>query len=374
MQWFSGSSTRLTVVAVVGALLAGCGEPPARTATTGAATTETTASSSETTVYPGGEDTGDGMDASSSGYAGPELPLLLHRGTGDGISVWVRRWPGSYPIQHSATGWVPPAWCFPDGQVRVSYQYGQAVGESYVSSYAAPAHDAVATTVYGGYAEGTPLRIVVMQVATGVTQIGATWSDGVSDAATPQDGWVVLAAAGADTGEATFTVTDADGERAFTPDWSGEANAEWMTACMEPEYELPPPGEQPADAAAERQALRDRFDELWTPAVELVDKVDQYVSDTTGLVAALQAVFSGSSAELAATASHTMTEIVFVSPTEAWFRYHLGTSAGALPALFGHATKVDGRWMFDRAMVCQEVALVGVQCSPPGNSLLPPQG
>ena len=75
------------------------------------------------------------------------------------------------------------------------------------------------------------------------------------------------------------------------------------------------------------------------------------------------------------TAEYQLNDLVFTSPTEAWFMYEIHTTTvGVLGNRFGIVRLVDGDWRFARAVVCQDLSLAGAPCSPAVNDIQPPAG
>ena len=67
-------------------------------------------------------------------------------------------------------------------------------------------------------------------------------------------------------------------------------------------------------------------------------------------------------------------ELVFTSPTEAWFRYDIDSPMASFADRYGMAVLgEDGVWRLTRQSVCQDLALVpGTTCVPSVSQLLPP--
>ena len=150
-------------------------------------------------------------------------------------------------------------------------------------------------------------------------------------------------------------------------------SSEYRAACEPPPPVLPDAGEQPADADAARAAI----DEAWRVA-HFRDSDDEtrlsFVDDGTGLPEAWEALQSGQYAEAARTSTTTVHELVFTSPTEAWFRYDIETSITNFYDRYGMAIMNDaGTWQITRQTICQDIALApGFGCSPTVDTLLPP--
>ena len=148
----------------------------------------------------------------------------------------------------------------------------------------------------------------------------------------------------------------------------------WQKDCSPPPPELPQPGEQPEDAEAAEAEIRANFIALFDRDAVFEDRAEQLLDDTTGLQDALDQLEAGGFADAAQTSSRTMTDLVFVSPDEAWFGYDLETVFSDFPSRFGIAYLIDGQWRIARAVICQDFALAGVYCNPPVNDIYPAVG
>jgi len=270
-------------------------------------------------------------------------------------------------------GWTPPSFCTPSGGIRAAMTYKDSVGIASGSRYEEPRDGLNVIQFSAGYAEDNVFRVLVMQVGDDVLQVTATWADGRADGAAAVGGWVVLGSPGPSNTKFDLTVTTATGAKDIAYDQlPREGDVAWQKACSPPPPELPPAGEQPNDAAAAEQQIRDNFDLLWSQDVDFEDKGADLLDDTTGVKDAIDQVFSGSLGDVASTAVHTMNKIVFTSPTEAWFEYDISTTNGNFTGRFGIAYLIDGKWRFARAVICQDLQLAGAQCQPYVDQIVPP--
>ena len=256
--------------------------------------------------------------------------------------------------------------------MRVSMTYKDAIGISNGSRYTAVRDGGLTLTLFSaGYAENEHFRVLVLQVEEGTTLATATWADGTVDSAAPVKGWVVLASPGDSTVEFDISLQIPNGMKNVAYDQlPRDGDLEWQKACNPPPPELPPPGEQPDDPSAAEQEVRDVFDLLWNRDVPLDEKV--VLDDTTGVADAIEQVDNGGFAGTAQTALHTITGVVFTSPTEAWFTYDLNTDITDFTNRFGIAYRIDGVWVISRAVICQDLALAGGQCIPFIDEIRPP--
>lgn len=338
-----------------------------------------------------------------SDYIGPELQLLYQRVTETGIRVTLQDsgdWNDFggemvFPDQPAVTtaesiaeaqplgviappdtvgnvGWQPAAWCNAVGGLRITMSFKEAIGVSNGQRYLEPRAGGVSVSLYSsGHAEGVPFRVLAMQVRPDVTLVTTTWADGMSDGGAPVNGWVAVASPGAANVAFDVTLESANGTDVIPfDDMPRDGDVEWQKGCNPPPPELPPAGEQPDDRDAAEQEVRAVFDLLWDRDIPLDEKV--VLDDDTGVAEAIDQVDNGGFGEAAETAVHTMTELVFTSPTEAWFMYDLETSVTNFPNRFGIAYRIDGVWVISRAVICQDLSLGGGQCFPFVDQIYPP--
>ena len=271
-------------------------------------------------------------------------------------------------------GWTPPGWCSPAGGFRVSMRFQDSIGTSQGSWYTEPRNGLNSTLFSSGFAEGTPFRVLVLQVAADVTSVAVRFIDGAADVGQPENGWLALAVPGAREGRFELTVEDSGGSRVIGwRDFLQMGDPAWQEECIPPPPVLPPAGaEQPADAAAVERIIRNRFDLLWDANRPREDKPDDLLDDWTGVVEASAEVFAGRFGEAAKSAIHLVTGFVFVSPTVAWVTYDISTINGRFTNRFGYATLIDGSWRLSRDVICQDLALAGAMCEPSSNTIQPP--
>jgi hypothetical protein len=215
----------------------------------------------------------------------------------------------------------------------------------------------------------------MVQARADITEVAVAWPDGATDRASVDDGVAVLVVPGGGAYDSDYTieVTDAAGVRSLTVDdlqhWDDPV---WREACQEPPPALPDAGEQPADPVAAEAAIRERFALLWDRGIDRADKPDDLLSDWTGVAEAADAVFAGEYGDSATHAVNTIEELVFVSPTDAWFRYTIDTDVAFFSDLYGTAALVEGVWQFPRALMCQNLGLAGPGCEPYEEQIYPP--
>lgn len=338
-----------------------------------------------------------------SDYLGPELKVLYQRVTEAGIRVSVQDngdWNdfGGEPVFPDAPaattaesiaeaqplgviappdttgigGWQPAAWCNAVGGIRITMSFKEAIGVSNGQRYAEPRGGRLSVSLFSsGHAEGVPFRVLAMQVRDDVTLVTASWADGTSDGGAPVNGWVAVATPGAADVAFDVSLETANGTEEIPFDEvPRDGDLEWQKGCSPPPPELPPAGEQPDDPDAAEQEVRDVFDLLWNRDIPLDEKV--VLDDTTGVADAIEQVDNGGFGEAAQTSVHTINEVVFTSPTEAWFMYDLETSITNFTNRFGIAYRIDGVWVISRAVICQDLSLGGGQCFPFVDQIYPP--
>jgi hypothetical protein len=309
---------------------------------------------------------------------GAEHQLVWEQTTEDGVRVRVLLGPGlptSMPGDYGVPGWAPAPFCWGTREMRVTVDGPDVVDVSY-GQWFDEIYGGIAIPLLAdvGWADGRPLRVVVVQLDGEVDEVAIRWDDGVTARSDVVDGLAVLLAPGTESwshpyeldvaGPAgTSTVSQADLDRSADP--------AWREACNPPPPSLPDPGEQPADPDAERAAITERFAILWDQDTPPEDK-PEVLDDRTGVDDAVAAVYEGGFAATARTAVHRIDEIVFTAPTTAWFRYGIDTDTGYFGDRYGVATLTADGWIFPRALICQDLALAGGQCEPIAETIYPP--
>ena len=341
----------------------------------------------------------NGFPDYGSDYMGPQLDTMFQRTTDTGIRLVLQNsgdWQNfamvdeGFGVAVTAVGiaakvappdtgpdgsWVAPAWCSPIGGFRLTMLYKDAVGVSNGSRYGEP-RDGISTTLFSsGYAEGVPFRALVLNLADDVISATATWQDDATDAAVPVDGWVVLATPGEASGKFTLVLQTEAGERTIAwNDLPQDGDLGWQKDCSPPPPSLPEAGEQPDDPVGAEAEIRANYELLFDQNISFEDKGEQLLDDTTGVLEAIEQLQTTGFGDAATTSVHTMVDLVFVSPNEAWFSYDLQTQFGDFPNRFGIAYLIDGEWRFARAVMCQDLALAGISCNPPVNDIYPAVG
>lgn len=308
-------------------------------------------------------------------YTAAPLELVLEQTIDDGYRVRVMRgeewgdegWEGE---------WRPADFCWGNREMRITIDGPDVVDVVGGSWYDELYRDVQVTSVNEvGWADGRPMRILTVQAAAGVSEVAVTWADGATARAPVSAGVAVLVVDGGGAFEGTYTleVTGPNGTSTLTQaDLNYASDPDWRASCEMPPPALPEAGEQPADPDAARAEIEARFDLLWDRSVPFGEKPAGLLDDETGIAEAAEAVMTGDFAETAESAEHVLEELVFTSPTEAWFRYGIETSTTYFGQRYGTATLTDAGWTFPRALVCQDLSLAGGVCNPGFEPIYPP--
>jgi hypothetical protein len=280
----------------------------------------------------------------------------------------------SYGYGDPGSTWRPAPFCSTTTEARLTVDGPDLVDVAYTGWYGALFGDVAVLPAEAGFADARPLRLLQVQTSPDVTEVAVVWPDGASDRTAVVDGVAVLVVDGSNPWDGwSLEITDGSGTRTVTvSDLDHLGDPDYRAACVEPPPALPDAGEQPADRAAAEAALRARFDLLWARTVSADDKPDDLLDDRTGVDAAIAQVFEGPYAAVAESATRTIDELVFTSPTEAWFRYGIDSDNGYFGPRYGTATLTNGVWVFPRALVCQDIGLAGGACDPWADDIYPP--
>lgn len=315
--------------------------------------------------------------AGDEAYFGPSwdrYELVLTRTTAAGYSVRALlgpRWDAEpYVAEAGVDGdsagstWEPANWCYPNRELRIGVSGPDLIDVGSVGWHdRRPGNTPFVAVAEIGWIDSAPIRVVAVHADPAAVHASVIYPDGGSDESSLTDGVAVLVVPGSDAWAGyEVRVTDGSGDVAVVTAASPWADADWRAACEPPPPELPLAGEQPADPGAEG-AVRDVFARLFDRSTPVADR-EALVDDPTGVAAAFEAVADGPFADIAATAVHVLDELVFTSPTEAWFRYGIETSSGYFGSRFGQAFLIDGSWRIARDAVCQDLSLGGAQCVP----------
>lgn len=311
-------------------------------------------------------------------YEEPQMQLLAERTTPSGVVLraHLSRYDNGTYAFGGPPGWAPAGWCFPQGNLRLSVVAPNSVNVTNASWYEELKNGLSITTFASGYVEGSPIFGAIAQVDPGTATVTMTTASGLTDTTAPIEGIALLEVDGGIEQDLTFTVTNNNGSsRTLSvadltqPYTSGE----FHSACDPPPPALPAAGEAPSDPVAAEAAVRAD----WAIVHDFAGDAEarrSYVDDDTGVADAWRALQEGQYADAAATATADIAELVFTSPTEAWFRYDLLTSITNFYDRYGVAhLGADGVWVFTRQTICQDIQLApGFGCTPTVDTLLPP--
>lgn len=307
-------------------------------------------------------------------WAGAEY--LASRTTETGLSLRAHRrlWGGAPSVHHDldpASSFMPPPGCFPTGEVRVAVAGTGTIDVGLGSWIERPGEEVSVMVFELGRVDGVPVRAALVQVPAAVNAVTGTWSDGAADTATPENGVVLLAVPGE--GSAAQVVLTLDVESGDTTvdvqELATASQADWSARCLPPPPALPAPGEQPADVEVATEAVVATVAAVYEFSSEPDDRI-RWIDDPSGVAGAMEDVANGPFAEAALSATVTVNEVVFTSPTEAHYRYTITTNLGTFANRFGRALLTDDGWKLTRDTVCQDLSLGGSPC--PGELVVGP--
>ena len=311
-------------------------------------------------------------------YEEPKMELLAERTTASGVVLraHLSRYPAGMYNPGGPAGWQPAGWCFPQGDLRVSIAAPQSVNIVHGSWFDGLKDGLSVTTFASGYAEGFPIFGAAAQVDADVASVTMTTASNLTDTASPSNGVALLEVDGTIEQDISFTITKADGTsstRAVADLTQPFSSPEYHSDCDPPPPALPDAGEQPSDPAAAEAAVR----ATWARVHDFTGDPQArstLLDDDTGVADAWKALQEGEYADAAAAATADIAELVFTSPTEAWFRYDLLTPITNFYDRYGVAhLRDDGVWVVTRQTVCQDIQLApGFGCTPTVDTLLPP--
>ena len=335
------------------------------------------------------ERTGSSISASGgygySMFGDQPLATLFQRTTPDGMVLRAQMgqtWDPPTGDDFGVGGWQPAPWCYESGQLRVSLAGNGAVDVGASGWFREPFKGRSVSWMMLGGPDGQPHWVVVAQAPSGTTNVAVTFADGATDTVEPQNGIAVLAVAGTpapvdDMGypmqaPPSFDVTFEGGAEPLSVA-SGDAgmwaDPEYRDSCSPPPPPLPEPGEQPVDPAAAEAQIIDVMTRIYDASV--VGEVG-LIDDNTGIADARAQVAEGSFSGEAASVQATIEELVFTSPTEAWFRYRVDTAGTGLADRYGIARWDGDAWRVTRDTVCQDLSMAGGDCGGGWQMVQPP--
>lgn len=415
-RWIAGVAAAMLVAAAGGAGYGIGRSVDADDAGAGAATAEPDAAAETTAALPDSEDDagttattvvidGDvgfgtasadaGTSISASGgmgwssFGGQPVSPVFERVTGDGYTLRAalgEPWDEAYSVGEVG-GWQPAPWCYESGQVRVALGGNGVIDVGSAPWYREPYQGRSVSTVSLGAVDGAPRWVVVVQTPPGTSSVGVRFDSGATDSTAPQNDIAVLSVPGSpptevDEGGSTYLVVSPpvfdvtfegpDGATEVASSAIGSwDDPEFRASCEPPPPALPDPGEQPADPAAAEAAIVGAMTALYDSTV-LLDEDVVHLDDATGVAEARDAVAEGSYSAEAASSVAVVEELVFTSPTEAWFRYRIDTDGVGLTNRYGIAIETGGVWKITRSTLCQDLAMAGGDCGGGWQSIRPP--
>jgi hypothetical protein len=346
-----------------------------------AADSATSISATSGGVGPGGLGSG-GFGWSM--YGAEPLPTLFERTTEGGLTVRAhqgQQWeqpPVEPPV--GVGDWTPAPWCFESGQLRIALAGDGIIDVAGVGWWREPFKGRAVSWIPMGGVDGRPQWVVVVQAPADTTAVSVAFAGGSADRAEPQNGVAVLVVPAGESDPALpadgyvvpeFTVAFEGGAEPVVlsaADVNNWDDPEFQDSCSPPPPALPEPGEQPADPVAAQAEIVD----VMTLVYDATEREEGVVTDTTGIAEAREQVAAGGFAGEADSARATIEELVFTSPTEAWFRYRIDTSGAGLSDRYGIAQFVDGSWKITRDTVCQDLSMAGGDCGGGWQPVVPP--
>ncbi|MEP1123642.1 MAG: hypothetical protein ABJH68_07110 [Ilumatobacter sp.] len=158
---------------------------------------------------------------------------------------------------------------------------------------------------------------------------------------------------------------------ALADDGQSDLGSSPCVPTVPPGPELPDPGEPPADPAGAEATIRERFALAVDLSIPFGDKPDDLLDSAVGVEQAIAEALDGPNAGYLRDARHEIVDLVFTSPTEAWFVYDL-EALGVMFRPFGRATLVEESWQISRNTICQDLAQAGAICEPAAAAETPP--
>ncbi len=297
-----------------------------------------------------------------SDYIGEPLELLSERKVGEvTVRAQVVTWDGmeeQFAPVGEPQGWVAAAWCWPTNRsLRVTMQRGDSVSTAQMPFLDEARPPLTAALMVPGEADGTPYRVVAVLTAPGVASVAVRFPEGGSDEAKVDNGVALLTVPGGQVGRFVLSVVAADGTVNEMPSTEipREGDEAWNDACTPPPPELPPPGVQPGNVAANTAEIETLVAEMQAVLRQEIPLDEGLFFDTEVAASSLQMLIDSGLAELGRQVLVTVEELVFTSPQQAWFRYRMALPGIGEPmgqALFGIAELRDGRWLLDERIWC----------------------
>ncbi len=327
----------------------------------------------------------------------PAAAGSIERVTAEGLTVRLKVGDDAQVLgfpQQAAPG--APEWCEATGMASGTVISDEAVAQTQLVLSKVSSPEGGGQMMIGGTLEGAPIWGAVVQVPPQITLVRATYPGREPDEMEPVDGVAVVALTapvpadaagvpnvvgqfglGIDLRQATIefvagnggrTTLDVETDLVGPPIWTdqrcwGQGVVDGTIPPPEPP-ELPDPGEQPADAEAAEAAVRAALDDLFSAPVEEGREFFDLLDDASGIDLGVAAQMENHAdlETLLTKGDVTITDLVFISPIEAFYFYDLETPLAPVINRFGRARVVDGVWKITRGTFCQEILNYGVFC------------
>ncbi len=307
-------------------------------------------------------------------YVPTPMPMarVFTRTTPAGVTIRAYRADVSPTEVQGPPWWTPPGWCYPNGYVQADMSDDAVAGVGFAPLFAAQRDGSGigGTLSVIGQNEQAVRWIVVAQGPPGARKLHASFPDGAADEMAPVGGVAVLVGhGGADLQKAKVTLTAVDASGATIATTTISAVPEGSSddaACTAPTTRPAPGAQQPADAAAARQAVIDTFNRAYNDGVN-DDAAFAYFDDAHGFADVMANLRTGPYKEQVRTAVMKLNDLVFLSPSVAAVQYEIDIPNYGTPSFaprFNEAHLVDGQWKLARQGFCNDVGLGGVQCPP----------
>jgi hypothetical protein len=284
-----------------------------------------------------------------------------------------------------------PAFCKVEGGVFVTAISSVGVAQTQMPLSVEAHPDGSGQSFVGGVFEGEPFWGAAVQVPQSVELVRVSNGRFGVDEAVPRDGLAVVAVGAKvnddpqqfdpfaiDTSGLTVELVSADGvgrldpDLLFGPPLFGDPECQMFPTNPVPDTRPPPPelptaGDQPGDPALAADQVRAAMTALFTAPVERDREIFALVDDASGFDVYIRSGFGENEAfiDLLSDSELTFTDIVFISPVEAFFLYdvqHGGDNEFFFFDRLGRARFIDGAWKISRGTFCQEAVVSGVLC------------
>jgi hypothetical protein len=292
---------------------------------------------------------------------------LFVRATSDGVAIRVYQVDGA--IFKNATGASTPG--FTSIEAEMSTDAAVAIA---ATGWTSPPTLALGALDPGSFGvnEQAPVQYVVVQTASGVARVRASFAGGGTDEMQPEHGVAVLARVGTNL-PISVSALDGDGHVTFT---ESVPTTRCVSACIagtDPGgSNVPEPGagptlpasgpQQPVDVAAAKKDVGSAVAGAFDGAASDTTRV-RSVAGGAALVSVFDQLRHGQFADSVGSAQTVLEGVVFLSPTTATakFHSHLGSGTDSGPYLTD-AVLTSAGWQVTRASYCQLASVAGANC------------